>query len=136
MALERNLALGDKRSGNVPALRAHQVALNILVGLGKAQAECDQQNGWARTEPVQWAPSVRCGIDQAPCEGGSQKVAKGIALLQHTGDDATGLFRAILKRGGCGVPVQAAHGNTEQSAAGQELPVGLAEARAKLKHDE
>lgn len=136
MALERNLALGNERPSNVTALCTHQVALNILIGLGEAQPECDEQNGRAGTKPVQWAPAVRCGVDETARERGSQEVAKGIALLQHTRDDATGLLGAVLERGGCGVAVQTAHGNAEEGAAGQELPVGLAESRAELEHDE
>lgn len=79
---------------------------------------------------------MRGGIDQATRKRRSKQVAKCVALLQQTGDNTAGLGGTVLECRGGGVPVETAHRNPEQGAAGQELLVGLAEARAQFEDDE
>ena len=50
------------------------------------------------------------------------------ALLEDTAHQSAGIFGKILKGGCGGVSVQTTHGDTEQSSAGEELTVSVAEA--------
>lgn len=51
-------------------------------------------------------------------------------LLEKTADETARLRRAVFQRRGCGVAVKAAHGDTKERTAGEELLVSLAEAGA------
>lgn len=79
---------------------------------------------------------MRCSINQGPSKRSSQQVAKGVTLLEQPRDNPPRLHGTILQGGGRGVPVKTAHGDSEQSATGEELLIGLAETRAELEHDE
>lgn len=59
-------------------LDAHAHALAVGLGLGHHEAEGDEEDGRAGAEPVQRAPSVGGGVDEAAGEGGSEEVSKGV----------------------------------------------------------
>src|SRR5215471_12487653 len=105
---------------------------SIFKGLGLWQAETkdDNQDRWASREPEEWSPTVAGCVDQRTGKGGCEQITKGVTLLQHAGHDATSLLRAIFEScGGC-VSIEATHGNSKQRTNGQELFIGLTEARA------
>ena len=77
-----------------------------------------------------------CSVDQATSECGCEQVAKRVTLLQHARDEATSGFRAVFESSGRSVPIEPTHGDSKQRTAGEELFVGLAEARAELNNDE
>lgn len=84
MLLQRHLTLSEESARDVATLVSHQIALDVLVGLGQAQTEDNQKHRRACAEPVQWAPAVRGSVDEAARKGSCQEVAKGVALLEHT----------------------------------------------------
>ena len=126
--LEDDLAFLEERLRNVPAGGADELALLKGLRLGQQEAGDDDEDGGTGAEPEQRTPAVRGRVDQAPREDGGQEVSKGVALLQHAGDDAAGLFGAVLERRGRGVTVQAAHGDAKEGPAGEKLRVSLREA--------
>lgn len=136
MALERDLALGDERFGDVGRSLAHRLALLVHLRLRQVQPGNDDQNWRARAEPEQGAPAVARRVDQSAREDNGQEVAEGVALLHHARNDATGGRGAVFESR-CGhVAVQAAHGDTKECADPQELRVVVAETGGELQHNE
>lgn len=98
VALEGDFTLGEEDAADrlfvapvAAGLDAHALALAVGLGLGHHQAEGDEEDGGAGAEPVQRAPSVRGGVDEAAGEGGGEEVSKGVTLLEHAGNDTTSL---------------------------------------------
>lgn len=79
---------------------------------------------------------MACSVDKASGEDYSEKIAKGITLLQHTRNETPGSRGAILERSRCRIPVQTSHCDTEQGPYGEELLVGITEAGPELEDDE
>lgn len=87
VALDGDLALGDEDAADrlfvapvAAGLDAHALALAVGLSFGHHQAEGDEDDGGAGAEPVQRAPSVRGGVDEAAGEGGGEEVSKGVLL--------------------------------------------------------
>ena len=106
------------------------------IGLGKTKPEEDEEHGRTGTEPVQGSPGMRRRSNQGSGERGGEQVTKRIPLLKQTGHEPASLIRTILESGGGGISVHAAHGNPEEGPTGQELLVGVAEARTQFQGDE
>lgn len=77
---EEDVADGLFVAAVAAGLDAHALALAVGLGLGHHQAEGDEDDGRAGAEPVQRAPPVRGGVDEAAGEGGSKEVSKGVLL--------------------------------------------------------
>lgn len=134
--LQRNLALGDESACQTALLCSECLSGPESMGLGQAQPESNDQNWWARAKPVQRPPTVRGGVDETAGEGCCEQVSKGVSLLEHTGNDTSGSFWAVLE-GGCGsISVESAHGNTEKSTHSKKLTVSLSKPGAKFEDDE
>ena len=74
-------------------------------------------------------------VDQSARKDCCKQVAKSIALLQHTGHYSSGPLWAVFQGRGCGITVQASHGDTKQGPDGEKFFVGLAETCSELQHD-
>lgn len=59
---------------------AHALALAVGLGLGHHEAEDDEEDGRTGAEPVERAPAVGGGVDEAAGEGGSEEISKGVLL--------------------------------------------------------
>lgn len=136
VSFEGDLALGDESFRNVAVSLADGHALVKRVSLGKAQTEYNDKDWWTSAEPEKGTPSVAGGVDEAAGKGRCEEVAEGVTLLQHTGDETSGSFRAIFECSGGGVSIEASHGNSEEGAAGEELFVGLTETGTEFENDE
>lgn len=77
-----HLALADEdgagRLADVPGLVSHALALLEHLRLGQHEADGNENDGGAGGEPVQRAPGMRRGVDEAAGKGGAEEVAKGI----------------------------------------------------------
>lgn len=137
VSLNRNLTLRHERCRNTTThFRARLLTTTESLRLRQTQTEGNDQDGRARREPIQRAPSMGGSIDQATRKRSCKQITKSITLLQQTGDDTTSLGRAVLESSSSSVTVQTAHGDTEEGTAGQELLIGLAESAAQLDDDE
>ena len=97
VALQRDLALFNKYLGRVRSFFAESLALEVGVRFGETETKKDDEHWGSGAEPEEWAPSVANGIDESAGEDGGEEVAKGVALLEHTGDDTAGLFGAVFE---------------------------------------
>ena len=136
MLAQGHLALRDERPSDVPLCLAHGLSLAEGHRLGEGQSEQDDQHRGTRAEPEEWPPPMARGVHEAPREDRRKQIPKGIALLQHAGDDTARRLGAVLERRGGGIAVESAHGDAEQGPHGQELLVVLREACAELEDDE
>ena len=136
MLSERDGAFRQKRAGYAAVGFPHSGSIAIGCGFRQAETEDDDQDGRAGAKPVQWPPAVGCGVYESAGEGCSQEVPECITLLQHTGDETASCLRAVFEGSRCCVAVEAAHGDAEEGAAGEELLVGVAETGAELEDDE
>lgn len=89
VALEGDFAFRQKDSADglfvaavAAGLDAHALALAVGLGFGHHETEGDEDDGRAGAEPVQRAPSVRGGVDEAAGEGGGEEVSEGV-LSRH-----------------------------------------------------
>lgn len=81
MALQCHFAFFDEDLGGIGFFFSNPLALEVGVCLWEAEAEDDDQDWRARTEPEQWAPCVTYGVDESACEDRSHEIAKGVTLL-------------------------------------------------------
>ena len=81
MAFQSDFAFADEGAGDIAFGLAQCVASLVRLGLGEAQAEEDDEDRGAGTEPVEGSPAVRGSVDEATSEGCCEQVAKSIALL-------------------------------------------------------
>lgn len=117
--LEGDLALLKESRGDAATdLGTDGLALSESLGLGETQAEDDDEDGRASSEPVEGSPAVRGGVDEAAGERCCQQVSEGVALLQETGHDTARLHGTVLESGGRCITIQSAHGDSEESTAG------------------
>lgn len=68
MPLECDATFGNKCTGRTVLLAADLLTSSECLGFGKAETEEDNEYGRASTEPVQWPPAMRRGIDQGSGE--------------------------------------------------------------------
>lgn len=137
MVLESHFALRHEISSDTASERlSYSFATLESLGFGQAQTENNEQHRWASAEPKERAPAVWSGVDKTTRKRSDEQVTKGVTLLQHSRDNATGLWGTILQSGSSNVTIQTTHGNTEKSTAGQELFVGRTETGAQLQDDE
>lgn len=139
MTLKSHLAFGHERRRDIRlGIAIFTKCLPALECLGLRQAETEENDQHRRTgaEPEERPPAMRGRIDEATRKGRRKQIPEGVTLLEHTGDDTAGRFGAVLEGSCGGITVQTTHGDSEQSTAGQELPVGLTESSSKLKSDE
>lgn len=97
VTLDGDLALREEDAADrlvvapvAAGLDAHALALAVGLGLGHHQSEGDEEDGRAGAEPVQRAPSVGGGVDEAASEGGSEKVSKGVLFEEYELDTKVG----------------------------------------------
>lgn len=110
------------------AVRATQLLVgDVGVGLGHEQPPDDEEGGRRGAEPVQRSPAVRCRVHEGAGKGGGQEIARGVTLLQHTAEQATGLVGDVFESGRGGVAVETAHGDAEEGASSKELAIRASE---------
>lgn len=137
VALKRDLTLGHEGcSDTTTHLGTRLLTTTESLRLGQTQTERDDQQRRASSEPVQRTPAMRGCIDETARKGRREQIPKSITLLQQTRDNTTCFGRAILERSSRSVTVQTTHGDAKDSAAGQELLVGLTETTTELDGDE
>ena len=136
MTFQRHFAFSNERPPDISTLVPDELTLLERIGFWQTETEDDEQNRRAGTEPIQRTPAVRRSIDKTPRKCCRQKVPKSVSLLQHTRNNTTCRMRAVLQSRRGGITIQTTHRDTEQRSTGQELLVGLAEARAELQRDE
>lgn len=112
------------------------LALLESFGFRKAKAEDDEQNGWARTKPIQRSPTVASCAHKCPGKNRGEKISEYISNLQYSRDETTSRRRTVFECSGYSVAIHASHRNPEQATAAYELFVGIAESCCELKYDE
>ena len=136
MALQSNSTFSDEGFPNISTLISDQDSLFVRIRFRKTQTESDEKNWWTSTKPKERTPSVRSGIDETSRKRSREKIAEGIALLQHTRDQTTSLLWTIFERCSSSVSVKTTHRNPEQRSAGEKLWVCLTKSSAEFKDDE
>jgi hypothetical protein len=69
MPLQSDFSFSDESPSNITPLISNQLPLLERIGFRQAKAENDDQNRRAGTEPEEWTPSMRCGIDKTSGKG-------------------------------------------------------------------
>ncbi len=112
--------------------------LTLLEGFGfwKAETEDDEQNGRARTKPIQRSPAVASCVHKRPGKDSCKKISEYVSNLQYPREETTSRRRTVFECSGYSVAIHASHGNSEQAAATYELFVGVGETRCELKYNE
>lgn len=128
--LQGNFSFRNKRRSNITLCLTDGHSLVKGGSLGQHESEDDDEHRRASTEPEQRAPSMGRGIDKTTSEDCSKKISKGVSLLQHTGDNTSSSWGAILEGSGGCVTVKTTHSNTKERSAAEELLVGLGETSA------
>ena len=136
MLLQGNPSLGNKSTRQVSRRIPHLRPLNKRFRLRQAQAERNQQDRRAGRKPIKRPPAMGRSINERPRKHRSQQIAKRIALLEHTGKNATSSLGTIFESGGSSITIQTAHGDTEKGTHGEELLVGVTEAGAEFEDNE
>ena len=136
MLLQGNPALGNKGTRQMPRRMPHLRPLDERLRLRQTQAESNQQNRRAGRKPIERSPTMGRRVDQRPRKDRGQQISERIALLKHTGENATSGLGTILEGGGSRITIQATHGDTEEGAHGEELLVGVAKPGAEFEDDE
>lgn len=136
MSPEGDFAFCDKGTCDVTGGLSHGLPFTVHVRFGKAESEDDEQYRRTGGEPVIWSPAVRSGIDKRSRKDGGQEVSKSVTLLQHSGENASRVLRAVFQCRRGRISVQTTHGHAEKCSTGEKLAVVLAKPSAKFKNDE
>jgi len=62
--LKGDLAFGNESLANARASLANTLAFDEGIRLWETQTEDDDENWWGSSEPEEWSPSVRSGVDK------------------------------------------------------------------------
>lgn len=136
MSLQGDSAFCEEGTCEVTRSVSHGITFTVDLRFREAKPEDDEQYRRTGAEPVQWSPGVLGGVDKSPGEDGGQEVAKSITLLQHAGQNASGVVWAVFQCSRRRISVETTHGDTVEGPYGEELAVIITKSGGKFENDE
>ena len=129
--MQEDLGLALRRMAR---LRSRRLGTDEDFALRQQDADERGESGHARCGPKEGPPTGRDFWDEEQVDDGGNEVSNGVALLQYAARETTRLNRKVLKTGRRGQAPDAAHGDTEERAQGEEFAEGLYEAGAEFEN--
>ncbi|KAG7844030.1 hypothetical protein KL941_004512 [Ogataea angusta] len=120
------------RNAAVPVVLLDFSLAHKRLGVWQRQSESEQTQRHRATQQKQRLPAHVDVVCEHPGEHDGQKVAERVALLQKSGNEASGLGGTVVERGGSGVSVDSAQHDAEDGSHAEELLVRADSVGAEL----